>query len=92
VPRKLEPLIDPFDPVHAAAAAEWLGSRPPVVKALAAEFPLGTVITDWYGDDWYVIGWNESDCVIISPIWPGGNDYDASMMQRRTAHAHQANP
>lgn len=67
-----------------AAIQEWIASRPPSVRALAAEFPLGSVIDETD----YVIGWTENDMILVSPIWLG-YDYEAAMSgKRRVCAAH----
>lgn len=96
MPRRLEPITDPFGGARHAAAKEWMESRPDNIKALAAEYPMGSVITDHEGKDWYVIGWGETEpcehgqhgAVIISPIWPDQGSYDAAMKARQYIHAH----
>ncbi len=63
----------------------WLSSRPESVRALAAEFPLGTVVGE-PPEDRYIIGYTEGDGVVLSAIWPA-DDYQASIAQKRHAHA-----
>src|SRR5215472_7590828 len=68
---------------------DWVKTRPPVVQALAAEFPPGCVVTDPQGDDWYVMGYGEPDHVILVPFWPwpGEDRYARAMSERQVAHA-----
>jgi hypothetical protein len=94
MPRKLVPhkAEDFVHPSKMAGFKAWIASRPPEVRKLAAEFPIGTVITDNDGNDFYVIGWGETedgraDTLLISPIWVGEN-YDMAMLMKHQCHAH----
>jgi hypothetical protein len=84
MPRKLTPhnALDFVRPANVAMFNEWLESRPECVRKLANEYPIGSVVQDQCGDDWYVVGWDESDRLVISPIWIG-EDYDGAMGARR---------
>lgn len=56
--------------------AEWLATRPECVQKLAAEFPLGMpIVVD--GVEHWVIGYNESDMLLISPLNPA-DDFEGS--------------
>jgi hypothetical protein len=62
---------------------EWLASRPPVVRRLLAEFPLGTeIIID--GKTWWIIGAteNEHETLIISPVRPSDDKKTFAKMKR----------
>ena len=54
----------------------WLGSRPESVQKLAAEFPIGTVVKH-DGKNLHLLGYNESDMLILSEIDPHV-DYDGA--------------
>lgn len=70
---------------------EWLATRPKSVRALAAEFPIGTRVS--VGDEkWFVIGYTETDMLIVSPVDIQVN-YDAAYNQRQlicAAHCRAA--
>lgn len=62
--------------------AAWLKTRPEKVQGLAAEFPPGWEF-EYEGVTYYVVGYTESDRLIISPIRPTNDeDYEASMAAR----------
>lgn len=64
---------------------EWIESRPLPVRNLMVEFPVNTriILAD---STMHVIGWDESDGVIISPV-SLKTDYDAAMESREVVHA-----
>lgn len=66
---------------------EWLQTRPPVIQALAREFPPHTSIVV-EGESHYVIGWNEEDMVIISPVNPSEDYAGAVAAQQYVCAAH----
>lgn len=72
---------------------EWIKSRPASVQALARKFPIGAVIKIDGDVDHYILGYNENDMIIITPIWPG-DDYDAALAAKQyicAAHLHSDN-
>lgn len=67
--------------------AEWIRTRPQAVQALAREFPLYTqippLLTASLGaGQYFVIGYDESDHLIISNIDPE-IDYEIALEHRR---------
>ncbi len=60
--------------------ADWLATRPECVQKLAAEFPMGDVFC-LGGRILYLLGWNESDMLIVSAIDPAV-DYDRANESR----------
>jgi len=60
---------------------EWLANRPPSVQALGRQFPIGSRIADFTGVVAHVIGYTESNEVIMSTVDPFTN-YDAAVSQR----------
>lgn len=64
---------------------KWLESQPDPVRQLAAEFPIGSVLSV-KGGTWYVIGWSEGDELFISQTWLG-DDYDKAIEERELIHA-----
>ena len=70
--------------------AEWLATRPACVQALAKEFPIGSTFA-LNGETMYLIGYTESDMLMVSPISPE-DDYDAAMEQRRHVCAAHLRP
>lgn len=88
---RLSPQPEPNSPAFIA----WREARPPAILEIAHAFPIGTVVTDYEGVDWYVIGWGEtSPCehgqtgaLIISPVSPY-DDYDESIKRRQWIHVH----
>jgi hypothetical protein len=54
----------------------WVDSRPEGVRKLCYEFPLGSIIV-LDGLDHHLLGYNESDMLILSPIDPY-EDYDGA--------------
>ena len=78
---------------------EWLAERPPMVRKLLSEFPVGTEV-DLKGERWYVIGAldgfpldREEETLLISPIRPSyQNDTEIHrkmLEQRIWLHAYQ---
>jgi hypothetical protein len=59
---------------------DWLATRPPSVRALAREFPVGTIL-DIAGERTFVIGYTESDMLILSPTDPTV-DYHTAIADR----------
>lgn len=59
----------------------WLASRPESVQRLAAEFPMDSVFTV-KGVKMWIIGYTESDSLLITPINPD-LDYEGAMAARR---------
>jgi hypothetical protein len=68
---------------------DWLATRPECVRKLASEFPPGTRIRgtgfnipDGPGTthpvEFWVVGYNEDDMVIVSPVDPR-KDFDAAL-------------
>jgi hypothetical protein len=66
---------------------KWLASRPPVVQALAEEFPAGSVFKREGFPDYYLLGWTENDLLIVSKIDPA-MDYDGARACQEYMHAH----
>ena len=64
-----------FDPLD-----DWLQTRPKRVQELASEFPIGTILKI-KDKNTYLIGWTESDGLIVSPIDPY-ESYDKSIDQQ----------
>ncbi len=65
----------------------WLEGRPEQVKALAREFPPKTSFEDIYGRGiWWVLGYTENDCLILTPVNPG-KDYEGAHTQKFYVHA-----
>jgi len=60
---------------------DWLSTRPECVRKLAAEFPLETTI-DVDGEILYLVGYNEGDMLIMSPINPF-DDYDGALANKK---------
>jgi hypothetical protein len=60
---------------------DWLATRPPKVRALAQEFPVGLVLEDEDGCQLHVIGYTEQDHLIVSPVSPD-LDYHAALASR----------
>jgi hypothetical protein len=60
----------------------WLSTRPESVQKLAREFPLCSRVSMPSGERWWLVGWTESDAVLVSPISPM-EDYDASIEARQ---------
>ncbi len=60
---------------------DWLKTRPTSVQALAAEFPLGSMVEGPDGP-LHLIGYTESDMLIVSPVDPGEH-YEHSLLERR---------
>jgi hypothetical protein len=58
----------------------WLSKRPLKIQAMAAEFPMATPL-DVKGIKHWIIGYNEGDMLILSPIDPN-LDYDDSVEQK----------
>ncbi len=55
----------------------WVRSRPECVQKLIEEFPIASILrVD--GELFYLIGWNEDDSLIISPVDPA-EDYDGAI-------------
>ena len=63
----------------------WLKTRPQCVQDLAREFPLGSTF-DIDGETLYLVGYNEGDMLIVSPI-SLADDYDAALEQKLYVHA-----
>lgn len=71
-----------------AGMKSWLESRPAPVRALAAEFPFGTVLSLPDGSPLYVLGYTEDDKLIVSLLSPW-DDYDAAVeAQERVCARH----
>ena len=66
--------------------AKWVASRPESVRKLAREFPLGMQIKK-DGKLLVVIGWTESDLVILAELKKWQKDYDEAVKERQYAHA-----
>lgn len=66
--------------MNEALYARWLAARPESVQKLAREFPLHAPVA-LEGKNLWVIGWNESDMLILSPIRLD-EDYDEAERQR----------
>ena len=65
---------------------EWSKTRPPIIRALAKEFPFLLVVTfgcEKHGVDGhaYVIGYTEAGQLLLSPINPC-KDHEASIAAR----------
>lgn len=60
----------------------WIASRPECVRKLALEFPIGTTV-DVGNETLYLIGWTESDMLILSPLTFFDNDYDEVLAAKR---------
>lgn len=63
---------------------EWLSTRPQIIRDLAREFP----IPDSYvieGRQMWVMGWNEANLVLLTPICPA-HDYEAA--RAACVHVH----
>jgi len=52
------------------ALAEWLKTRPECVQKLAEEFPLGSKFTGPNGEPLHLLGYTETDELILSNIDP----------------------
>lgn len=63
----------------------WLSARPACVQALAREFPIWMVFNTPEGQMW-VMGYTESDEVLLTPIDPR-EDYDGALAMHRQVHA-----
>lgn len=64
----------------------WLKAKCGDVTELCTEFPIGTVISDPAGDDWYVVGWQQAGvAVLVCPQWPP-NDRTAAFPLIRQWH------
>lgn len=59
---------------------DWVASRPPEIRALVAEFRPGLAVSV-DGERHYVIGYNEGDMLIVSPINPCV-DYDGALADK----------
>ena len=59
---------------------EWIQTRPTCIQDLAGEFPMGTEF-EMEGERMYLIGWTESDGLIVSPVNPH-ESYDESIAQK----------
>lgn len=68
------------------AWAEWVASRPPSVQALCREFPLRTVFP------FYLVGYTESDEVLVSPIDPAVDFTDAVALAFEVCADHLRKP
>jgi hypothetical protein len=70
---------------------EWIASRPPAIRALAAEFPLGTRIMI-AGLTHYVLGYGESDgkadALIVTPVDPAFDWVAANARRVRVCAEH----
>lgn len=69
----------------ARAFQDWLATRPPVIQALAREFPINTYFVIG-GRHMHVLGWNEGDMVLLTPFHPA-EDYDAARVACQHVHA-----
>lgn len=65
---------------------EWLATRPESVQRLAAEFPAGSSFSH-EGTRYWIIGWTESDLLIISTTSPH-QDYEKAVATKEYCHAH----
>ena len=65
--------------------ATWLKTRPPSVQALAEKFPCGS---HWHvaGKVYWLIGYTEDDCLIVSQIDPY-EDYDRAVQMKEYVYA-----
>lgn len=63
--------------LNAVALDAWLQTRPECIRQLAARFPAGSRLS-FEGAWWWVIGWNEDDMVLMTPLDPS-EDYDAAV-------------
>lgn len=69
----------------------WLATRPPCVQALARRFPAGEqVVIGDHGRSW-IIGYTESDELILSAVDPFQN-FDAAREARFYVHASCVRP
>lgn len=59
---------------------EWIASKPECVRKLIDEFPPFSVFA-LDGVTWYLIGWTESDRLIVSRVDPHV-DYETAMASR----------
>ena len=59
---------------------DWLQTRPKCIQELASEFPMGTILKV-KDKNIYLVGWTESDELIVSPIDPY-ESYDKSIDQQ----------
>lgn len=67
---------------------EWIQSRPPAVRKLALEFPLGTRISfHEEGELFYVIGYTEGGDLVVSKIDPD-KDFAAAVANKELLCAH----
>lgn len=48
----------------------WMLTRPECIQKLAIEYPYGMYLCTIRGAKQYVVGWNESDCVLVSTCVP----------------------
>jgi hypothetical protein len=64
---------------------EWIASRPECVQRLAREFPVGITLAI-HGSRYYLLGYNESDMLLVSKINPR-EDYDGALAATEYIHA-----
>ncbi len=79
--------------MNEAALKEWLSTLPECVQKLAAEFPPGKRLY-WFGATAWVVGWHESDQLIVSRTDPSV-DYDRAVATKEyicADHVRQISP
>ncbi len=69
------------------ALSKWLSGKPKCVQDLAEEFPLGSVFIA-HGEYRYLLGYTESDDLIVSKIDPNHSYRRATMHQEFLCAKH----